>query len=71
MFVFHSVKRFVADRRCNSRDQLMFHMDVERADAVVINVAIGVAFLAAGIHTVAVAVENDDVGNDDFNKTII
>ena len=66
MFVSHSVKRFAAGRRCNSRGQLMFCANVERADA-----AADAAFFAAGALAVAVAVKNGDVGNDDFNKTII
>ena len=71
MFVSHSVKRFAADRRCNSRGQLMFHMDVERADAVAVDVAVGIASFAAGVLAVAAVVENDGVKSDNFNKTII
>ena len=71
MFVFHSVKLFVAGRRRNSCGQLMFYTDVERFDAVVADVAVGVVSFAAGILTVAVVVKNGDVENDDFNKTII
>ena len=66
MSAFHSVKRSAADRRRNSRGQLMSRADVERADAA----AADAASLAAGALAVAV-VENGDVGSDDFNKTII
>ena len=66
MSVSHSVKRFAAGRRRNSRGQLMSRADVERADAA----AADAASLAAGALAVAV-VENGDVGSDDFNKTII
>ena len=66
MSVSRFVKRFATDRRRNSRDQLMSHANVERAD-----VAVGAASFAAGALAVAVAVENDDVENDDFNKIII
>ena len=66
MHVFHFVKHFAADRRCNSRDQLISHANIECADA-----AAGATSFAAGALTVAAAVENGDVGNDDFNKTII
>ena len=44
----------------------MSRADVERADA-----AAGVASFAAGALAVTAAVENGDVGGDDFNKTII
>ena len=71
MSVFCFVKRFVVDRRHNSRGQLMSHTDVERADVVVIDVAVGVASFAVGAFTVAVVVKNDGVEDDDFNKTII
>ena len=81
IFVFHSVKRFAAGRRRNSRGQLMSRTDVERADAAAADAAAadaaaadaaaGAAFLAAGALAVAVAVENGGVGDDDFNKTII
>ena len=71
MFVFHFVKRLAADQRCNSHDQLMFYIDVERVDAVVANAAVNVVFFAVGILTVAVVVDNDDVKNDNFNKIII
>ena len=66
MFFFHSVKHFIADRRHNSRGQLMSHADVERADA-----AADAALFAAGTLAVAAVVKNDDVEDDDFNKTII
>ena len=69
MFVFHFVKHFIIDRRHNSHDQLMFYVDVERADAVVVNAAVNAAFFVT--EAFAVAVENDNVKNDDFNKTII
>ena len=49
----------------------MFYIDVERVDVAAADAAVGVAFFATGALVVAVAVENDDVGNDDFNKTII
>ena len=71
MFVFRSVKRFAAGRRRNSRGQLMFRADVERADAVVTDAAADAASLAAEALAVAAAVEKGDVGSDDFNKTII
>ena len=71
MFVFCFLKRFVTDRRRNFRGQLMSHMNVERADAVVADAAADAAFFAAGTLAVAVAVENGDVGDDDINKTII
>ena len=66
MSVSRFVKRFAAGRRRNSHGQLMSRADVERADA-----AAGAAFLAAGALAVAAAAENDGVGSDDFNKTII
>ena len=69
MFVFHSVKRFAADQRRNSRGQLMSCSEVERVDAVVVNAAVDVVFIVVGVLAVAV-VNNDDVKNDDFNKTI-
>ena len=71
MSVFHFVKHFAVDWRCNSCGQLMSHTDVERVDAVVADAAAGVAFLAAGTLAVAATVKNDDVEGDDFNKTII
>ena len=71
MFVFHSVKHFAADRRCNSRGQLMFHIDVERVDAVIADAAVNAVFFAVGALAVAIVVKNDDVRNDYFNKTII
>ena len=49
----------------------MFHADVKRVDVVIADVAVNVVFFAAGVFAVAVVVENGDVGNDDFNKTII
>ena len=61
MFVFHSVKRFAAGRRRNSRGQLMSCADVERVDAVVADAAADAAFFAAGALAVAAAVENGDV----------
>ena len=66
MFVSHFVKRFAADWRRNSHDQLMSHTDVERVD-----VTVDVVFFATETLAVAAAVENGDVKNDDFNKTII
>ena len=74
MFVFHFVKRFAAGRRRNSRGQLMSHTDVERADAAdaaAADAAADVVSFAAGILAVAAVVENGDMKNDDFNKTII
>ena len=71
MFVFHSVKHFAADRRRNSREQLMSHTDVERADAAAVDAAVSAASFATGALAVAAAVKNDDVGSDDFNKIII
>ena len=71
MSVSHSVKRFAAGRRRNSRGQLMSHVNVERVDAAAADAAADVASFAAGTLAVAVVVENGDVGNDDFNKTII
>ena len=71
MSVSHFVKHFVIGRRRHSHDQLMFHIDVERADAVAANAAASVASFAAGTLAVAVAVENNDVESDDFNKIII
>ena len=71
MFVSCSVKRSAAGWRRNFRGQLMFYADVERADAAVADAAVGAASFAAGALAVAVAVENGDVGNDDFDKTII
>ena len=66
MPVSHFVKRFVADRRHNSCDQLMSYTDIERVD-----VAVGAVSFTAGAFAVAVAVENGGVESDDFNKTII
>ena len=66
MFVFHFVKHFAAGWRCNSCGQLMSHTDVEHVD-----VAVDAASFAIETLAVAVAVKNDDVENDDFNKTII
>ena len=66
MFAFRFVKRFAVGRRRNSHGQLMSRIDVERADA-----AAGAASFAAEALAVATAVEIDDVGDDDFNKTII
>ena len=43
--------------------------DVERVDAAIADAAVDAAFLVAG--TFAVVAENDNVRNDDFNKTII
>ena len=63
MFASRSVKRFAVGRRRNFRGQLMSHADVERADAA--------ASFAVGILTVAAAVKNGDVGDDDFHKIII
>ena len=37
MSVSRSVKRFAAGRRRNSRSQLMFRADVERADAAAVD----------------------------------
>ena len=71
MSVSHSVKRFAAGRRCNSRGQLMSYADVERVDAAAADAAAGVASFAAGALAVAAAAENDGVESDDFNKTII
>ena len=71
MFVFHSVKRIVADRRRNFRGQLMSHFDVERVDAVVADDAVDVAFFAAKAFTITTVVKNNNVKNDNFNKTII
>ena len=53
----------------NSRQQLMSHIDVERADVVIIDAAVSVAFIAVESFAVAF-VDDDDVINDDFNKTI-
>ena len=71
MFVFRFVKCLITGRCRNPRGQLMFHTEVERADAAAANAAVGVAFFAAGAFAVAAAVDNGDVKNDDFNKTII
>ena len=71
MPVSRSVKRSAAGRRRNSRGQLMSRADVERADAAAADAAAGAASLAAGALAVAAAAENDGVGSDDFNKTII
>ena len=48
----------------------MSYANIERADVVVVDVAIGVAFFAAGVFAIAAVIDNDDVENDDFNKTI-
>ena len=48
----------------------MFHMNIERVDAVVVDVAVSVVFFATGILIVAVVVDNNDVKNSNFNKTI-
>ena len=71
MFAFRFVKHFAAGRRRNSCGQLMSHADVERADAAAADVAVGAVFFATGALAVAVVVGNDDVRNDDFNKSII
>ena len=65
MPVSHSVKRFAAGWRRNSRGQLMSRADVGRVDAAAAD-----ASFAAEALAVAVAVNNGGVGNDDFNKTI-
>ena len=44
---------------------------MSRADVAAADAAAGAAFFAAGALSVAAAVENDGVENNDFNKTII
>ena len=49
----------------------MSHVDVERADVGAADVAVGAASFVTGVLVVAAVVDNEDVKNNNFNRTII